>query len=160
MSNEILLRLHHSLLLSSISESSTRWSSGRDANIFFPTSISIASCFFPNQYRNPGPSPILALGPNPSPNPDPNYNPNPNPTINPLFTSFYFLRNGYTDRNWLLLIPRVKGVQLKEWLLTLGAQDEESETPPISKPVCTISLPENLTCLSKCQQLFSLDFRQ
>jgi hypothetical protein len=51
-------------------------------------------CFFPNQYRNPGPNPILALGPNLNPNPDPNYN--PNPTINPLFTSFYFLRNGYT----------------------------------------------------------------
>jgi hypothetical protein len=30
------------------------------------------------------------------PNPDPNYKPNPNPTNYPLFTSFYFLRNGYS----------------------------------------------------------------
>jgi hypothetical protein len=67
---------------------------GRAVNLF---PISIASyVFFPNRYRNHGPNRNLTLGPNPSPNPDPNYKPNPNPTINPLFTSFYFLRNGYT----------------------------------------------------------------
>jgi hypothetical protein len=58
--------------------------------------------FSPNLYihcdRNPGPNRNLTLGPSPNPKPDPNYNPNPNrnPTINPLFASFYFLRNGYT----------------------------------------------------------------
>jgi hypothetical protein len=71
------------------------------ANLFFLTCVSIASCVF--CLTSIG---ILALTdqnlttlvPNPNPNPDPNYkpNPNPNPTINPLFTSFYFLRNGYT----------------------------------------------------------------
>jgi hypothetical protein len=73
----------------------------RVANLFVPNLYTIASCvFFPNQYRNPGPNRNLTLGPNPNPNPDPDPNyrpsPNPNPTINPRFTSFYFLRNGYT----------------------------------------------------------------
>jgi hypothetical protein len=64
--------------------------------------------FFPNLYihcelcRNPGPNRNLTLGPNPNPNPDPNYKPNPNPAINPLFTSFYFLRNGLVRKqNWI-----------------------------------------------------------
>jgi hypothetical protein len=61
------------------------------AVFFFLTSIGILAL-----------TEILTLGPNPNPNrnyntnPNRNYNTNPNPTINALFTSFYFLRNGYT----------------------------------------------------------------
>jgi hypothetical protein len=69
-------------------------------DFFFLTCMSIASCvYFPNQNRNPGPNPILALGPNP--NPDPNYNPNPSPTINPLFTSFYWMDILVRNPYWL-----------------------------------------------------------
>jgi hypothetical protein len=75
-------------------------------NLFFLTCISIASCFFSfNQYRNPGPNQNLTLGPNPNTNPNPHYKPNPNPTINPLFTSFYFLRNEYTGYGQIIGVP-------------------------------------------------------